>query len=165
VQALLEARMRTLCEGICSAHGARCTVEYTHEFAPTVNWAQCVAVAVRAAQAVVGAERVDADTPPMMISEDFGRFLQHMPGAFVFIGNGAATTPAARRCTTPATTSTTASCRGRALVCRAGAPAAAAVAPALMPRRLGAAQPFHHPMILHNPHAARRPYDADLRPC
>lgn len=88
VQALLETRMRALCEGICRAHGAACTVEYTHEFAPTVNWAQCVPVAVRAAQAVAGVDRVDADTPPMMISEDFGRFLQHIPGAFVFIGNG-----------------------------------------------------------------------------
>jgi hippurate hydrolase len=88
VQALLQARMRALCEGICQAHGATCTVDYTHEFAPTVNWPQCVPVAVRAAQAVVGPERVDADTAPMMISEDFGRFLQHIPGAFVFIGNG-----------------------------------------------------------------------------
>jgi len=88
VQALLEARMRELCEGICRAHGATCTVSYTHEFAPTVNWPACVPVAVRAAQAVVGADRVDANTPPMMISEDFGRFLQEIPGAFVFIGNG-----------------------------------------------------------------------------
>ena len=88
VQALLETRMRELCDGICGAHGAACTLEYTHAFAPTVNRAQCVPVAVRAAQAVVGPDRVDADTPPMMISEDFGRFLQHVPGAFVFIGNG-----------------------------------------------------------------------------
>ncbi|WP_042429047.1 M20 aminoacylase family protein [Comamonas granuli] len=91
VQALLQARMRALCEGIAGAHGAQCSVEYTHEFAPTVNWPQCVDVAVRAAQAVVGADRVDAATPPMMISEDFGRFLQAIPGAFVFLGNGAGT--------------------------------------------------------------------------
>ena len=89
VQALLEQRLRRLCEGICSAHGAQCSVEYTHEFAPTVNWAQCVPVAVQAARAVVGEARVDADTPPMMISEDFGSFLRALPGAFVFIGNGA----------------------------------------------------------------------------
>ncbi|NDY92069.1 M20 aminoacylase family protein [Ideonella livida] len=89
VQALLERRMRELCEGICQAHGARCEFSYTHEFAPTVNWPQCVDVAVRAAQAVVGAGQVEAHTPPMMISEDFGRFLQELPGAFVFIGNGA----------------------------------------------------------------------------
>lgn len=95
VQGLLEQRMRALCEGICSAHGATCTVAYTHEFAPTVNWPQCVAVAVRAAQAVVGRDRVDSDTPPMMISEDFGRFLQSIPGAFVFIGNGQGEGPGA----------------------------------------------------------------------
>lgn len=95
VQALLEARMRTLCEGICQGHGATCVVEYTHEFAPTVNWPQCVPVAVAAARAVVGADRVDADTPPMMISEDFGRFLQAIPGAFVFIGNGEGSGPGA----------------------------------------------------------------------
>ena len=95
VQALLEARMRTLCEGICAAHGASCTVAYTHEFAPTVNWPQCVPVAVRAAQAVVGADRVDANTPPLMASEDFGCFLQHIPGAFVFIGNGDGDSPGA----------------------------------------------------------------------
>lgn len=88
VQAQLQQRMRALCEGICSAHGASCVVEYTHEFAPTVNWAQCVPVAVRAARAVVGDAQVDPDTAPMMISEDFGRFLQAIPGAFVFIGNG-----------------------------------------------------------------------------
>jgi len=88
VQALLEKQMRQLCEGIAAAHGANCTVEYTHEFAPTVNWPECVEVAVRAAQAVVGADRVTASVPPMMISEDFGGFLRVIPGAFVFIGNG-----------------------------------------------------------------------------
>lgn len=93
VQALLARRMREICEGLCAAHGARCEFEYTHEFAPTVNWPQCVPVAVAAATAVVGAQRVDADVTPMMISEDFGAFLRVVPGAFVFIGNGAADAP------------------------------------------------------------------------
>jgi amidohydrolase len=93
VQALLERRMREICEGIASAHGARCEVAYTHEFVPTVNWPQCVPVAVRAAAAVVGQDNVDSNIAPMMISEDFGAFLKVLPGAFVFIGNGAANTP------------------------------------------------------------------------
>jgi amidohydrolase len=89
VQALLERRMREVCEGICIAHGASCEVEYTHEFAPTVNWPQCVPVALAAARRVVAdADRVEADVSPMMISEDFGAFLRVVPGAFVFIGNG-----------------------------------------------------------------------------
>lgn len=88
VQALLEKQMRQLCEGIAAAHGASCTVEYTHEFAPTVNWPEYAEIAVQAAQAVVGMDRVTADVRPMMISEDFGGFLRVIPGAFVFIGNG-----------------------------------------------------------------------------
>lgn len=32
---------------------------------------------------------MDPDVSPMMISEDFGAFIQHVPGNFVFIGNGA----------------------------------------------------------------------------
>lgn len=95
VQALLSQRLKALCEGICRAHGASCTVDYTHEFAPTVNWPQCVAVAVQAARATVGDACVDAEVAPMMISEDFGRFLQDVPGAFVFIGNGEGDAPGA----------------------------------------------------------------------
>lgn len=93
VQALLERRMREICHGIAAAHGATCEVDYTHEFVPTVNWPQCTPVAVRAAQAVVGAEQVDGNVAPMMISEDFGAFLKVVPGAFVFIGNGATGAP------------------------------------------------------------------------
>jgi hippurate hydrolase len=93
VQALLEKRMREICSGIAMAHGCACEVDYTHEFVPTINWPQCVATAVRAAQAVVGADNVDANVAPMMTSEDFGRFLQEVPGAFVLLGNGAADTP------------------------------------------------------------------------
>jgi len=88
VQALLERRMREICAGICSAHGAVCEVEYTHEFAPTVNWPNCVEVALQAATAVVGKEHVEAEVAPMMVSEDFGAFLKVVPGAFVFLGNG-----------------------------------------------------------------------------
>ena len=92
VQALLEQRMREICQGIAQAHGAHCEVEYTHEFVPTVNWPQCAPVAIAAAQAVVGVDNVDGNVAPMMISEDFGAFLKVVPGAFVFMGNGAADT-------------------------------------------------------------------------
>ncbi len=54
---LLEERMRTISEAICAMHGATCQFSYTHEFAPTVNWQQCVDVAVTAAINVVGLRR------------------------------------------------------------------------------------------------------------
>jgi amidohydrolase len=88
VQKLLEERMRTISEGICKINGAECQFEYTHEFAPTVNWAECVDVAVKAAQNVVGENKVDGNCPQWMASEDFGGFLRKIPGCFVFIGNG-----------------------------------------------------------------------------
>ena len=88
VQALLEARMRSLCEGIAAAQGASVTVSYTHEFAPTVNWPEPTAQALRAAEAVVGVDKVDSAVAPMMISEDFGAFLEAVPGAFLFLGAG-----------------------------------------------------------------------------
>ncbi|ALK34671.1 M20 aminoacylase family protein [Burkholderia plantarii] len=88
VQTLLATRMREISEGICRAAGAECHFEYTHEFAPTVNTEACVGIAVEAATRVAGANAVDANVQPMMISEDFGAFLQVVPGNFVFIGNG-----------------------------------------------------------------------------
>ncbi len=88
VQALLEKRMRAICEGICAMHGAQCEFSYTHEFAPTVNHEVCVNVAVNAAKNVVGEQNVDGNVQQMMISEDFGAFLQHIPGCFIFLGNG-----------------------------------------------------------------------------
>jgi amidohydrolase len=88
VQSLLERRMRDLATGIATAHGARCTVTYTHEFEPTVNDPVCTAAAVRAATAAVGAGAVDADCLPFMGSEDFGVFARAVPGCFTFLGNG-----------------------------------------------------------------------------
>ncbi|MCP3728133.1 M20 family metallopeptidase [Paraburkholderia sp. CNPSo 3272] len=88
VQALLETRMREVSVGICRTHGAECSFEYTHEFAPTVNSEQFVELAVSAARNVAGDAAVDANVQPMMISEDFGAFLQVVPGNFIFIGNG-----------------------------------------------------------------------------
>ena len=64
------------------------TVSYTHEFAPTVNWPEQTAQALHAAEAVAGADKVDSAVAPMMISEDFGAFLEAVPGAFLFLGAG-----------------------------------------------------------------------------
>lgn len=82
--------MREVSESVCRAHGAECVFEYTHEFAPTVNSPEHVDVALRAATNIAGAESVDGNVQPMMISEDFGAFLQVVPGNFIFIGNGEA---------------------------------------------------------------------------
>ena len=88
VQALLRERMGALVGGICAAHGAGHGFEYTYEFEPTRNTPGCVATAVRAAEAVAGAGNVDGDCPPVLASEDFGAFLEVVPGNYMFIGSG-----------------------------------------------------------------------------
>ncbi len=88
VQVLLEQRMRSLCTGIASAHGAAATVDYRHEFVPTVNHPTCVAAAVTAAEAVAGQHQVNGNCEPVMASEDFAILAQQVPGCFLFIGNG-----------------------------------------------------------------------------
>lgn len=93
VQATIETRMRQLVEGICQAHGATGHVEYTHEFAPTVNDEAATALAVECARRVVGADRVDADCPQFMGSEDFGVLARHVPACFTFLGTGTDATP------------------------------------------------------------------------
>ena len=37
---------------------------------------------------MVGGDKVDSAVAPMMISEDFGAFLEAVPGAFLFLGAG-----------------------------------------------------------------------------
>ena len=88
VQDLLERRIRELCAGIAAAHGATCTVTYTHEFEPTVNDPACTRDAVRAAVETVGADRVVGDCEPFMGSEDFGALARAVPGCFAFLGTG-----------------------------------------------------------------------------
>ncbi len=88
VQELIENRMRNIIEGICKAHGAEYEFEYTHEFAPTINWEKCVNVVDKVAKNVVGEDKVNRNCEPWMISEDFGIFLQHVPGCFLFLGSG-----------------------------------------------------------------------------
>lgn len=86
MQKLIEERMRGVCEGICQVNGAVCEFSYTHEFAPTVNTPACAAEAVCAAEAALGADQVFGNCEPCMVSEDFGVFLERIPGCFAFLG-------------------------------------------------------------------------------
>lgn len=91
MQELIETRMREIVKGVCEMNGAGWEFEYTHEFAPTINWDQCVPYVIEAAENVFGKENVDSNCDPWMGSEDFGKFLEHIPGAFLFLGSGGKT--------------------------------------------------------------------------
>jgi amidohydrolase len=86
VSAVIEAEMRRITEGIGIQYDVSVEFKYTREFVPLVNDADLTAAALAAAETV--SKRVRHDCEPMTASEDFARFLKHVPGAFLFIGNG-----------------------------------------------------------------------------
>jgi hippurate hydrolase len=88
VEELLGRRIREIAGGVCAAHGATCDVSYTNSFRPTINDPGCAEVAVAAAIAAVGTDRVDGHCPPIMASEDFAAYAERIPACFVFVGNG-----------------------------------------------------------------------------
>ena len=91
VSAIVEAEMRRLAEGIALAHGITAEVTYTREFIPLINDAT-LTDAVLAAAVPVSAS-VAQSQEPVTASEDFARFLAHVPGCFAFIGNGVDSAP------------------------------------------------------------------------
>lgn len=88
VQDRLEASMRRIVEGICGAHGVRGRLEYSREFAATINSEREAGAAARAAREVLGTGNVVDDCLPIMASEDFGYMLQAKPGCYLLLGNG-----------------------------------------------------------------------------
>lgn len=87
-QQLIEERMRAVCEGICHMNHCECELQYTHEFGPTINWPEAVDAAITAAERVLGPDRADGNAAPFTGSEDFGLYLEKIPGCFVFLGTG-----------------------------------------------------------------------------
>ncbi len=93
VSALLERRIREIAEHTARTHGGTADVVYTREFATTVNHSDATATAAAAARETVGEDRCDSTTPPIMASEDFGLYAEHVPANFTFIGNGTTDEP------------------------------------------------------------------------
>ncbi|MDX8433472.1 M20 aminoacylase family protein [Mesorhizobium abyssinicae] len=89
VSAAIESEMRRIAEGTAQAYNVAADVTYTREFVPLVNDAGLVDEAFVAARSVLAHDAVGAAAEPMTGSEDFARFLAHVPGCFVFLGNGA----------------------------------------------------------------------------
>jgi amidohydrolase len=85
---LVERRVAEVVEGTARLYGARANVAYQRGYPLTINHARETDFAVSVAAEIAGADRVDADTPPIMGSEDFSFMLNERPGAMIFVGNG-----------------------------------------------------------------------------
>jgi amidohydrolase len=88
VRDLLETRLREVVEGTARLYGAKVTFTYKRDYPVTRNHERQAAFASAVAAEVVGRERVDDNTPPVMGAEDFSFMLEARPGAFIFVGNG-----------------------------------------------------------------------------
>ncbi|MBC7681779.1 MAG: amidohydrolase [Ferruginibacter sp.] len=84
---LIEARMRQIADGLCSAFGARCDFEFARNYPPTINHAAEAAFARQVMADIVGPANVVTQEPTMG-AEDFAYMLQAKPGAYCFIANG-----------------------------------------------------------------------------
>ncbi len=93
VSAGIERQMRLVAEGTARAYGVAAEVAYTREFVPLLNDPALTEEALAAAAAALGAKAVAVARAPMTGSEDFARFLAHVPGCFVFLGNGEESAP------------------------------------------------------------------------
>jgi len=88
VRDLLERRLHEVVEGTARLHGAKATFTYKRDYPVTRNHERQTAFASTVAAEVVGRERVEENTPPVMGAEDFSFMLEARPGAFIFVGNG-----------------------------------------------------------------------------
>ncbi|MER8696933.1 M20 family metallopeptidase [Mesorhizobium opportunistum] len=93
VSAGIERQMRIIAEGTAAAYNVSVEVKYSREFVPLRNDAELVDAAFAAARDVFEPGNIAVAGEPMTASEDFARFLDHVPGCFVFLGNGEASAP------------------------------------------------------------------------
>jgi amidohydrolase len=88
VQDLIEERLGEFVPQFATSFGAAASIRYVRGYPVTVNAPEQTAFAAEVAADVVGAERVDTNTPPSMGGEDFSFMLNERPGAYIFLGNG-----------------------------------------------------------------------------
>ncbi|KMO43927.1 amidohydrolase [Methylobacterium tarhaniae] len=93
VSAEIERQMRVIAEGTARAYGVEAAIAYTREFVPLLNDPALAEEALAAAAAALGDRHVAVARAPVAASEDFARFLAHVPGCFVFLGNGEDSAP------------------------------------------------------------------------
>ena len=94
VQALVEQRLKDLCNAIALGLGATATVHYERVYPATINTEREALFAGDVAASLVGADHVVRDLEPSMGAEDFSFMLQTKPGAYLRIGQGQGGSPA-----------------------------------------------------------------------
>lgn len=86
LQKYIEEQIRKVAQSIAFMSGGQAEVGYTNGYPPTINHHHETDVAIKAAQEVVGEEKVLFDCVPSMASEDFAFMLKAKQGAYIWLG-------------------------------------------------------------------------------
>jgi amidohydrolase len=87
VQESMFNRLERIVAGIAEAHRCRIRFTYTAQTPVLVNHDECVRIAERAADALIGPEN-RVSVSPTLAGEDFALYLLHRPGCFFWLGSG-----------------------------------------------------------------------------
>ena len=84
----IPSKMLKISEGVCSAMGASCELNYMHGYPATINSISETDISAKAAIDLVGEDKVVRNPTPSMASEDFSYMLHARPGCYVWLGIG-----------------------------------------------------------------------------
>ena len=90
VQDMVIKRMEEIVSGHSQIFGLECKLRYEKGYPPTINSPENVKIAALAAQDISGVDMVDDNAGQEMGAEDFSYLLEKRPGAYLFLGIGAA---------------------------------------------------------------------------
>ncbi|MEY5097546.1 MAG: hypothetical protein RJA36_265 [Pseudomonadota bacterium] len=89
VRDLLQQRITALAHAQAEGYGCQARVDYKRDYPVLVNTPAETELAREVATALVGADQVTRQAEPLTGSEDFAFMLDHCPGSYLMIGNGA----------------------------------------------------------------------------
>ncbi|MDP1999550.1 MAG: M20 aminoacylase family protein [Rhodoferax sp.] len=89
VRNLLEQRIRALVTAQAESFGVQVHIDYRRDYPVLINTPAETEIARQVGLALVGPEQVTLQGDALTGSEDFASMLEHCPGSYVLIGNGA----------------------------------------------------------------------------
>lgn len=78
--------LRSMAEKMAAAFGGKINLSYNYGYPVLYNSPDAVDIVVDAAKAVLGAGNVKTAVKPTLGAEDFAGFLEHVPGAYFWLG-------------------------------------------------------------------------------
>jgi len=84
----IRSEMEKITREVCQQYGAEYTFSYRQAYPTLINEPVSTRFAADIAADLVGEANLDRSIKPVLGSEDFACFLEHRPGAYIFIGNG-----------------------------------------------------------------------------